>query len=114
MLTRLLGGFVGAFKATLSQPVAASIGKITRTCPNAQSAQNYLVLVGWLGPRKAGRYGDLDQAELPRLLDGRGPALDSELAVDAPQMPANSAGADVEGLGHLGVGESPSDERENL
>jgi hypothetical protein len=46
MLVHLLRGFVVASKATLSRPEAASIGKITRTCPNAQSAQNYLVRMG--------------------------------------------------------------------
>src|SRR3954452_9730042 len=56
----------------------------------------------------------LDQAEFPRLLDGRGSALDPELAVDASQMPANGAGANLEVLGHLGVGESPGNQREDF
>src|SRR5215210_7470258 len=56
----------------------------------------------------------LNQAELTCALDGRGPTLHPEFAVNAPQMPPYRARADVQGLGHLGVRESPGDERENF
>ena len=56
----------------------------------------------------------LDQAELSRLLDGRGPALYPELAIGAPQMPAYGAGAHVQVFGHFGVRDPPGDEREDF
>ena len=91
-------------KDTLSCAGMGGIGRITRTCGSAQHAQNYLIRT-----LRAGTEGNSDQGELTRLLDGRGPALDPELAVATPQMPACGAGAHVKLLGHLGVGEALGD-----
>jgi hypothetical protein len=54
------------------------------------------------------------QAQLGDLLDGRGPVPDPKLAVRSVQLVADGAGAYVESLCHLGVGESFGDEREDL
>jgi hypothetical protein len=46
MLIRLLPGFVVASKATLSRLEMENIGRITRTCEDAQTAQNYPLRTG--------------------------------------------------------------------
>ena len=88
--------------------------RITYTCGNAQSAQNYVVRIGWYELRGRRQQKSLVQVELPGTLYGRGPTLDIEFAVSAPQMTSHGAGAHVQVLGHLGIGEPLGDEGEDF
>src|SRR5215203_990031 len=61
----------------------------------------------WLNVQK-------DQAPLDRFSCGRGPGRHPELAVDGAQVMPDGAGAEVEPLGDLGVGEALGHELEHF